>query len=75
MNGEQRQFDVLDILNVLSFMLGIENLQENRAQSAHNDVQAANQQQAEYLLEEINKRFEEQNNILGLILKKLENVS
>ena len=73
MNGEQRQFDVLDILNVLSFMLGIENLQENRTQSAHNDVQAANQQQAEYLLGEINKRFEEQNKILGEILERMEN--
>ena len=66
MNGEQRQFDVLDILNVLSFMLGIENLQENRTQSAHNDVQA------EYLLVEINKRFEEQNKILGEILDRME---
>ena len=73
MNGEQREFDVLDILNVLSFMLGIENLQENRTQSAHNDVQAANQQQAEYLLGEINKRFEEQNKILGKILERMEN--
>ena len=73
MNGEQRQFDVLDILNVLSFMFGIENLQENRTQSAHNDVQAANQQQAEYLLGEINKRFEEQNKILGEILERMEN--
>ena len=73
MNGEQRQFDVLDILNVLSFMLGIENLQENRTQSAHNDVQAANQQQAEFLLGEINKRFEEQNKILGEILERMEN--
>ena len=73
MNGEQRQFDVLDILNVLSFMLGIENLQENRTQSVHNDVQAANQQQAEYLLGEINKRFEEQNKILGEILERMEN--
>ena len=71
MNGEQREFDVLDILNVLSFMLGIENLQENRTQSAHNDVQAANQQQAEYLLGEINKRFEEQNKILGEIMERL----
>ena len=71
MNGEHRQFDVLDILNVFSFMLGIENLQENRTQSAHNDVQAANQRQAEYLLREINKRFEEQNKILGEILERL----
>ena len=61
------------MLNVLSFMLGIENLQENRAQSAHNDVQAANQQQAEYLLGEINKRFEEQNKIMGEILDRMEN--
>ena len=72
MNGEQRQFDVLDILNVLSFMLGIENLQENRTQSAHNDVQAANQKQAEYLLDEINNRFEEQNKILAEILEKIK---
>lgn len=72
MNNSQRQFDALDILNVLSFMLGLENLQENRAQSAHNDVQTANQKQAEYLLEEINKRFEEQNRILAEILDRLK---
>lgn len=72
MNNDQRQFDALDILNVLSFMLGLENLQENRAQSAHNDVQTANQKQAEYLLEEINKRFEEQNRILAEILDRLK---
>lgn len=72
MNNNQRQFDVLDILNVISFMLGLENLQENRAQSAHNDVQTANQKQAEYLLEEINKRFEEQNRILAEILDRLK---
>ena len=72
MNNDQRQFDALDILNVLSFMLGLENLQENRAQSAHNDVQTANQKQAEYLLEEINKRFEEQNRILSEILDRLK---
>lgn len=39
-------------------------MQENRLQSAQNDVQAANDRQAEYLLNEINRRFDEQNKIL-----------
>lgn len=70
-NQNQRQFDILDILNILSFLLGIENLQENREQSAHNDVQAANDQQAHYLLDEINRRFEDQNKILRNIENKM----
>lgn len=73
----QRQFDALDVISVLSFLLGLENLSENRQQSAHNDVQAANTQQARYLLDELGKKFEEQNEILKKIFevvnKKYEN--
>lgn len=50
----------------------MENLQENRQQSAHNDVQVANDKQAQYLLEEINKKFEEQNKILDKLVELLE---
>ena len=32
----------LDAVNILSLILAIENLQENREQSQHNDVQVAN---------------------------------
>lgn len=49
-------------------------MQENRIQSAQNDVQAANDRQAHYLLQEINRRFDEQNNILeeqNMILERL----
>lgn len=56
--------ELINLINVLSFVIGYSNLQENRAQSAHNDVQAANSAQAEYLLNEINRRFDEQNKIL-----------
>ena len=56
--------DLINLINVLSFVIGCSNLQENRAQSAHNDVQAANLAQAEYLLNGINRRFDEQNKIL-----------
>lgn len=72
MNNYQRQFDILDILNVFSFLIAIENLAENRDQSEHNDVQAANNEQADYLLGELNKKFDEQNEMLHRILDILE---
>lgn len=67
--NEQRQFDAIDIISVLSFMLGYQNLQENRQQSAHNDVSAANDKQAQFLLEELGRKFEEQNAMLREILE------
>ena len=71
--------DLINLINVLSFVIGCSNLQENRQQSANNDVQAANDKQAHYLLQEINQRFdyqnkiiEEQNVMLARLLELLE---
>lgn len=54
----------LDMLNAISVIIGMQNLKENREQSAHNDVQIANAEQARYLLAEIALQFKEQNKIL-----------
>ena len=62
----------LDALAVVSFLLGLENLQENREQSKHNDVQVANTKQSEILLNEINDSFNKMNEKLDLILEKLD---
>lgn len=67
-----RQFDALDMLGVASFLLGVENLMENRQQSAQNDVGAANDKQASYLLSEIGKRLDRQDRMLETIMEKLE---
>lgn len=64
--------ELINLINILSFMVGVENLSENRIQSAHNDVQIANDKQAEYLLNEINRRFDEQNKILARLVELLE---
>ena len=66
------QFDALDALGIASFLLGLENLYENRQQSAQNDVGAANDKQASYLLEEIGKRLDSQDRTLEAIVSKLE---
>lgn len=74
-SGQQNQFDVIDILSVLSFILGLQNLQENREQSAHNDVSAANDRQARYLIEEMSKQFKEQNELLYKIMRTQEELA
>lgn len=59
------EFTFLDVLNILSFILGYTNLQENRQQSADSDK----------LLHELSERFDEQDIILHRILEVLKNDS
>lgn len=62
----------LDAIGLFSLYLGMLNLYENREQSAHNDVSAANDKQAQYLITELDRKFEEQNEMLKKILSILE---
>lgn len=69
-NGEQ--FDILDVLTILSFVIGYENLMENRQPSVQNDVGAANDRQASYLIDKISERLDAQDMMLKRILSILE---
>lgn len=62
----------LDLINALSLIIGMQNLQENREQSAHNDIHTENDLQTKYLLAEINKQFAELNILLNKIIDLLE---
>ena len=72
MASDGQLFDAEYLISVASLLLGLENLYENRQQSAQNDVGAANDKQASYLLEEIGKRLDKQDRTLERILEKLE---
>ena len=63
----------MDLLSVMSFFLGLENLQENRQQSAQNDVNAATDRQAKLILDEIGKRPDAQDAMLKEILGSMPN--
>lgn len=65
----------IDFLQIFSIWLGYKNLIENREQSEHNDVEKANQKQADLLLNKISEKFEEQNILLNKILEKLGGVN
>jgi hypothetical protein len=64
-----KQWDFIDFVSLLSFALGYENLIEKREQSRQNDVQSANDAQAQFLIQKLGEKFEEQNKKLDKILE------
>ena len=64
-----KQLEFLDVLSILSFYVGYENLIENRQQSVANDVSSANNKQAQALLAALGEQFEKQNEMLREILE------
>lgn len=58
-----------NLLNVLSILLGYENLMENRQQSADNNVNMA---QAKQILDDLHEQFAHQNRLLEEILRILK---
>lgn len=73
------RLEFADLLSIASLYLGLKNLTENEQQSdaqlkilKQNDVGAANDKQAAYLLEELGRKFDEQNAMLEEILKAVK---
>lgn len=62
-----------DLLNIVSILLALQNLQENREQTKQNDVQTANDKQAKLLINEMNAKFAEQNKMIKRIESKIDN--
>ena len=61
---DRQQFDILDILNILSFIIGVKNLNENLSQGTAGDLLSA-------AVNEIHSHLKEQDHKIDLILEKL----
>ena len=72
MNSENRQLTWLDLLNVLSFLIGLENLEANLTQSDKQDLQHDLTVTAERLLTEIHAHLEKQDAKIDEIMNRLE---
>ena len=72
MTGESRQLTWLDLLNVLSFLIGVENLESNLTQNDKADLQKSLSENAERLLTEIHAHLEAQDKKIDEIMKHLE---
>lgn len=61
---DNKQIDILDLLNILSFVIGVKNLNENLSQNTAGDLLSA-------AVKEIHDHLSEQDRKIDLILEKL----
>lgn len=52
------------LLNIFSLAIGIQNLEENRQQSAANNIEKHNQEQEKHILNDLHEQFDKQNELL-----------
>lgn len=72
-NGENGEFTFLDTLNLISFFIGIMNLNENLTQGDKQDLQETFSQKADDLLTEIHSHLQKQDDKIDKILEVLNN--
>lgn len=71
-NSENRSFDFLDLINILSFWIAVMNLEQNIEQSKEQDINKSNEKQQKEILDNIHKQFEKQNQLLYSLEKKID---
>lgn len=68
----EKQLDFIDLLSIASFVIGLQNLNENLTQGDKQDLQEELSNKADLLLKEIHSHLEKQDNKLNEILIILE---
>ena len=72
-SGENGEFTFLDTLGIISFLVGIMNLNENLTQGDKQDLLKTFSEKADLLLQEIHGHLQEQDEKIDIILKELSN--
>ena len=70
-SGENGQFTFLDTISLISFMIGLMNLNENLTQGDKQDLLETFSQKADDLLNEIHSHLQEQDEKIDRILEEL----
>lgn len=71
-NGLQGELTFTDLLGVLSFLVGIQNLNENLTQNDKSELQQDLSNQSNKILQEIHTHLEEQDKKINYIINLLE---
>ena len=74
-NGENGEFTFLDILNILSFLIGTMNLNENLTQGDKQELLEEFSTKADILLNEIHSHLKKQDDKLDKLLEEISNDS
>lgn len=71
-SGENGQFTFLDMISLISFFIGIMNLNENVTQGDKQELMEELDTKTRFLLTEIHKHLEEQDNKINRIIGYME---
>lgn len=74
-SGDNGELTFLDLVSLMSFFIGVMNLNENLTQGDKQELQEDLSQKADLLLQEIHRHLEEQDFLLQQILEELRNDS
>lgn len=70
-NNRNNQLEFLDLLNIMSFMIGLMNLDQNMTQNDKQELQKDLGNQTSKLLNELHAHLDNQDKKINLIMKKL----
>lgn len=70
--NQNQQFSYLDLINIMSFVIGIMNLDENLTQGDKQDLMDDFDKKADTLLQEIQGHLKSQDKKIDSIIQKLE---
>ena len=71
-SGDSGEFTFLDMISIISFFIGLANLEENLTQGDKQELQQDLSNKADLLLNEIHSHLEKQDKKLDLIMQELK---
>lgn len=71
-SGNQGQLTFIDIIGIMGYLVGLENLDMNLTQDDKQQLQQDLANKADLLLKQIHSHLEQQDNKIDLILDKIE---
>ena len=69
------RLDFLDIITLLSFIISVENLEQNLTQNDKQQLQNDLSEKADIILSEIHSHLEKQDKLLTEIMDKINNIT
>ena len=69
---DDKQLSFIDLLSIASFVIGLQNLEENLTQGDKQDLQEELSNKADLLLKEIHSHLQEQDDKMDEILERLK---
>lgn len=69
---KDEELTILDLLNIMSFFIGLMNLQENLTQGDKQELMSETDKQTSIILKEIHSHLEQQDIKLDKLLERLE---